>query len=125
MAQVLLCNFKGRRLKGALAAAAALSAETREVAVEEQVHTIGYLLGFDGFTPSSEPVGDGFKQELVVMYGFDDGKLEAFLSLLNAVKPSARPIKAMVTAHNMTWSALELYRELAAERLAIEAMMRR
>ncbi len=127
MAQVLLFNFGGRRLKGALAAAAAVSAAARVVAPDGQRHTIGYLLEFDGFIsspPDSEPP---FAAELAVVYGFDDGMLESFISLLNGLTPKVktRPMKAVVTAQNMTWTARALFRELAAERLALESIVKR
>ncbi len=77
--------------------------------------TLAQLLsGQEGQTAPEEPFGE----ELLVMDGLDQRRLDAVLSELRRRKVHI-PLKAVVTPTNALWTPGELYAELCREREAI------
>lgn len=125
MARVLLYNFADeKRRRAVMALLFRFSIPCREVAAEEQILPLGRVLGLEGFGDSGAgPEGDDtpFTDEMMVMH---DLSRRQFNGLLDGMKQAGVqvPLKAVVTPHNVGWSAVQLHRELRAEH---ETMARR
>lgn len=81
---------------------------------------IGFLAGMDGF---EEETADGqqasfvdMKEELLVLCGFSDEKVDQLLAQLKKAGVPRSVIKALVTETNAQWTVYELYRHLIEER---------
>ena len=78
--------------------------------------SIGALAGIPTFQITNQPYrGEDFQNEMMVMCGFKPDELDVFLKAYREVGIPPVWLKATVTPHNMTWSAAQLYRELAEE----------
>ena len=119
MARVLLYNFtdeaKRKKIKAILFRFAVPS---REIPPACQGLTLGALLegAESGETGAEEPPFDG---EMIVMH---DLTARQFNGLLDEMKRQGIrvPMKAVVTEHNIGWTSARLYREISAEREALE-----
>lgn len=84
----------------------------------DQGKTVGALLGLPlpaaqiGNRPGTVP------GEMLVLSAFTSQALEEFLNGFPAAGVPPIPLKAVVTAHNLTWTGVELYAELDKERRA-------
>lgn len=85
------------------------------VPTEKQGATLARILsGETGEITPAEP----FTEELLVMAGLNDRRLDTVLTELRRRKVHI-PLKAVVTPTNADWTAVELYEELCRERDAI------
>ena len=115
MTRVLLYNITGEKLTKIQTAAGLLWLVAIEVPEDAFGNPIGFMLGYEGFTPSDSP--ESFSEEMLVM--------ETLCSpLLDFMRKNGASValKAVVTEHNIAWSSARLHRELAAEH---EAMSRK
>lgn len=84
----------------------------------DQGKTVGALLGLPlpaaqlGNRPGTVP------GQMLVLSGFTGAVLEEFLNGFSEAGVPPIPLKAVVTAHNLTWTGVELYAELAKEHRA-------
>ena len=121
---ILLFGFDS--LLNILALGAAVSpfdAEVVPVARGDYNKPMGVLAGLDTeVTPSLPYAGGTLGGRMVVLCGLDE-KLEQVLTALN--QAGADCVKAVLTPHNRSWSALKLYAELQRERAAMERGGRR
>lgn len=108
---------------------------------------IGYLAGLDGFededmdpdrasvpgvgqqaspVPVKYPTagGEGINEELLVLCGFTEDRLEQLLERLKKAGVPKSVMKAIVTEFNAHWTVYELYGHLVEERRQIEEMQR-
>ena len=81
---------------------------------------IGFLAGMDGF---EEEPAEGqqasfvdMKEELLVLCGFSDERVDQLLAQLKKAGVPRSVIKALVTETNAQWTVYELYRHLIEER---------
>ena len=104
---------------------------------------IGYLAGLDGFEDESMvpgrpgvlgmgqqafpiPVkyssvsGEGINEELLILCGFTEERLELLLGRLKKSGVPRSVMKAIITESNAHWTVYELYSHLAEERRQIE-----
>lgn len=85
----------------------------------DQGKTVGALLGLPlpaaqiGNRPGTVP------GQMLVMSAFTGGTLEEFLNGFASAGVPPIPLKAVVTAHNLTWTGVELYAELDKEHRAV------
>ena len=88
-----------------------------EVSPAQQNRTLEALL--TGQDTTSAPEGLPFPDEMLVLSGLSS---EAFHTLLDTLRREGQTVrlKAVVTAHNRSWSAVRLHRELLAEAEALE-----
>ncbi len=114
---VLLYNFEPERARQIKTLCLPLKLRARIVAPEEYSLTLGDLL--DGREPG-EP-GETFSDEMLVMAGLPAPLMNRFLSAFRRKKLRPVALKAVITAANIQWDSLTLYRELSAE----DAAMRR
>lgn len=94
---------------------------------------IGYLAGLDGFE-SEDAISDmagvtgagqqassiPINEELLVLCGFTDERLEQLLGRLKRAGVPRSVMKAIVTESNAHWTVYELYSYLVEERRQIE-----
>lgn len=85
----------------------------------DQGKTVGALLGLPlpavqlGSRPGTVP------GQMLVLSAFTSQALEEFLNGFAGAGVPPIPLKAVVTAHNLTWTGVELYAELDKERRAV------
>lgn len=91
---------------------------------------IGFLAGMEGFeddpekehnTESGLDLPWAIKEELLVLCGFSDEKLDELLEKLKNAGVPGTVLKAVVTEVNARWTVYELYGHLLEERRQIEA----
>lgn len=116
MAATVLCyNITGKKGAELRALCAAQGVRAGTVSPEDQGKTIGALLGLP--LPAAQ-VGNRagtVPGEMLVLSGFTAAALDAFLDGLAAAGVGPIPLKAVVTAHNITWTGVELYAQLCRE----------
>ena len=81
---------------------------------------LAVLAGLDAADGPVQPYAGGpLGGRMLVLCDLDD-RLDDLLPALNRAGAGPECLKAVLTAHNRTWSALKLYQELVRERRAIE-----
>ncbi len=114
---VLLYNFEPERARQIRQLCLPLKIRTRLVAPAEYSLTLEDLL--DGKKPGDP--GESFPDEMLVMADLPAALMNRFLQAFRRKKVRPVALKAVVTASNIHWDSLTLYRELLAE----DAAMRR
>ena len=82
--------------------------------------TLGYLAGITGFSriPTTY-TGPEFPSEMMVFSGLDSDRLDIFLAEYKKASIPPIGLKAILTPHNVNWSAEKLYRELFQEHTSL------
>lgn len=113
---VLLYNFDRLRLKEVRKALAPLKVRIKTVPKEQFLQPVGYVAGIDGILPSDEKnSGESFTDEMLVMYGFGNEKIDLLISLLKHCPVEKVDLKAVITPHNVYWDSIRLYKEVKAD----------
>lgn len=113
---ILAFNFTEERLKALKLISMMLRVQLRAVMRSEMAHSIGYLAGVNGVEPVAEAyAGEETKEEMLVMCAFTRPDLDRLLAAIKKSKLQQVALKAMLTPHNATWSAVKLATELQAE----------
>ena len=77
---------------------------------------LGLLAGLSGFSPSAAPwEKETPAREAMVFCGLEQEDLDAYLSGYAAAEIEKIPLKAVLTPHNVAWTAEQLYEELMEE----------
>ena len=93
----------------------------RTVQAAELNETLGYLFSLPGYEKRSSPAFlTQSVPEMLVMHGFDQARLDAFLRFFREEGVRRVELKAVLTPTNAAWTAAELSRHLAAERDAMQ-----
>lgn len=100
---------------GRLAAAENGRLVLRQNCANEQV---GYLCGFNGFK-ASDGAPESISEEILLFSGFDSKSLNRLLAEIRSKGCGVR-LKAIVTAHNQSWTVKALEEELLKEHNAME-----
>ena len=80
---------------------------------------LGYLAGISGFhRENTTYTGMDFPSEMMVFSGLDSDMLDRFLEEYKKASIPPIGLKAVLTPHNIFWSAEELYKELSKEHQA-------
>lgn len=117
---VLLYNFEKSRLKSVRRVLAPLKVTVKTVSKRAFSQPVGYLAGIDGILPSDEKyTGEGFTDEMLVMYGFSSEMIDLLIALLKRSPVGKISLKAVITPSNVYWSSLALYEEIKAEHSAL------
>lgn len=121
-AQILLYNFKDEeRLRKIRRYLNRQKVSIRMVQAPEYLESLGYLFGIPGF--SKNPMfnlGGNFQEEMMVMNGFTDGQLDAFLAFFRENSLPPVRLKAVLTPVTRHWNSLRLYKELSREHAAMK-----
>ncbi len=97
-----------------------LQIETVDVPTRDYLQKLGALAKISGFIRTGAVYrGAEFPEEMLVFGGMDSDAVDAFLDACRAanLEPVAR--KAVLTATNLFWTPLQLYRELGREAAAL------
>lgn len=116
-ARVLAYGYADKEWKTLKAVCAGLDVRPRRVTEEEQTRPIGSFFGLTPRAKAPEP-GGTVPGPMLVLEGFSDRRLEAFLAALRTARAGAS-LKAVLTEHNAAWSGPALYAELTRERAAM------
>ena len=82
---------------------------------------LGYLAGISGFRRENMTyTGSEFPSEMMVFSGMDSDMLDRFLDEYKKASIPPIGLKAVLTPHNIFWSAEDLYRELFKEHQAYQ-----
>lgn len=114
---VLLYNFKNdQKLRGLKMIFLRMGVRMRVITPEMYLEPIGALAHIRGFELTGINYdGPGFEDEMMVMNGFSNARLDELLRQLRKNNIPRIHLKAIVTAHNASWNSLELHGELAKE----------
>ena len=90
------------------------------VPARDYAQKLGYLAGVKGF-PREKSIYDGmpFPAEMLVFSGLNSDQVDAFLAEYKKTGLPAIGLKAIVTPHNVFWTAEALFRELMKEHLSL------
>ena len=115
---ILVFNIPADKLSKLRFTCMRLGIQVRPVEPADYGQTIGALCGMADRTDSPAPE-ETFTEDMLVMNGFNQ---QLANRLLAALKQGRLPIrlKAVVTPTNALWNPVELYKELTAEREAIQ-----
>lgn len=88
----------------------------RNIDADEVDQKVGYLAGLDGFVreEGQGKIAPAVPEEMMVLYGFDNSRLDGLLRQLRKEKASVA-LKAVLTESNCSWSFRQLYEEIRAE----------
>lgn len=116
--KILLFGFEDLRAVVAVSAAVEpFGAEVVPVARADYGRSIAALAGLEG--PGGGPCAGGpLGGRMLVLCGLED-RIELLLPALAAAGAGPDCLKAVLTPHNRTWSALRLFEELSRERRAL------
>lgn len=116
---VLLYNIdkeKERKIKSVLLL---MKVRAKSVTPELFCEKIGVLTGVipqeDVQSDNIEKKISDFTDEMLVMSGFSNARIDTFLQMMRKKKIEKVALKAIVTPHNYQWNAYELHEELAKE----------
>lgn len=102
------------------AAAESFGAEAVPVARTDYNKPIAVLAGLDDVPGPVPPyTGGPLGGRMMVLCGLED-RIQALLPVLNRAGAGPECLKAVLTPHNRTWSALKLFTELRRERRALQ-----
>lgn len=121
-ATVLTFNLPEADFERLRALAASLGIRAKAVPPESFTLPLGAMLGIP-VGPSKAPVnGQSFDNPMLLMCNLDARQFDRLLQLLRTPGLPRIPLKAVLTPHNVGWSAIQLHGELLREH---EAMSRR
>ncbi|MCQ4021572.1 MULTISPECIES: DUF3783 domain-containing protein [unclassified Ruminococcus] len=113
---VLLYNFSDERLAKIQRALLPLKIRIKAVSINEYSQPLGYLAGIKDIEPTDEKFsGDGFTDELMLICGLNNTKLEALLRSLYKYGVGRIDLKAMLTPTNISWNSTQLYKAVKAD----------
>ena len=93
-----------------------LHIQTVKVKPTSYEQTLGYLAGISGFNRQNKTyTGPEFPSEMLVFAGMDSELVDAFLDAYKKASIPPIGLKAILTQHNIFWTATALYRELFQE----------
>ena len=104
---------KAAKLKGGLIR---MGIRIKNIQADQVGQTVGYLAGYDGYEENSEeeslPV---LEEEMLVMKGFSNRRLDELLLNLKKAGVPKIALKAVITESNLDWKFSDLYLELKEE----------
>ncbi len=113
---VLLYNFTGDRLKKIKMALLPLKMRIRIVEKPQFLQPLGFLAGIKGYSESPESFeAEGFDDELMLMSGFTNARINELLSSLYRHGLGKIDLKAVITPVNVGWNSIELYNAVKAD----------
>lgn len=121
MAQFILM-FGLNKDKEAVVRAAGSTIGATVVAVprKEYSQKLGTLANVQGFSRNKTAYsGPDFPAEMLVFSGMNSAQVDAFLAAYKKAEIPAIGLKAIVTPHNVFWTAEELFRELLKEHMQL------
>lgn len=121
MAQfILMFGLNSNKEAAVRSAAAAIGAAAVVVPRRDYSQKLGALAQVQGF-PRDKTVYNGpdFPAEMLVFSGMNSAQVDAFLAEYKKQGVPAIGLKAIVTAHNVFWTAEALFKELLKEHMSM------
>ncbi len=116
MGKILLFNVSAEKKAQIDTVCKGIGISTAAVAKEQYADPIGAILGIKGIEKSKTAYrGREFDRDMMVFHGVDSQTLDKFLELCGSEGIQPVDLKAVVTFHNIFWSAKKLYNELLKE----------
>lgn len=98
-----------------------LNIHTSKVKPSLYSQKLGYLAGISGFhRENTIYTGSDFPSEMMVFSGINSDMLDCFLKEYRKASIPPIGLKAVLTTHNIFWSAEDLYKELFKEHQILE-----
>lgn len=116
---MLAFNFAGERLQCLRKVCMSKHIRLTEKPAEEASKP---LAAFFGMAPACESANEGtfFTDEVLVMHGFTPGSMNAFLQTWRQAGQTPIRLKAALTPTNLTWTVIQLHKELVKEDNAMQ-----
>lgn len=116
MARILLFGLKKEKNRAVCKAAQKIGADVITVARKDYGQKIGALAGIKGFSMERKSYeGPDFATEMMIFSGMDPQQVDMFLAEYKATGEAPVALKAIITPHNVFWTAEALFRELMKE----------
>lgn len=120
MAKILLFGLQKEKNRAVCRAAQKISADVTVVNRRDYGQKIGALAGISGFHKDGKPYdGSDFAMEMLVFSGMLPTQVDAFLAEYKATGLPPVALKAVVTPHNVSWTADALFCELMKEHIQL------
>ena len=115
-ARILLFHVEQRKAGQIESVCQSLGIRISKIKPSSYSQKLGYLAGISGFNRRNTVYsGSDFPSEMMVFSGMDSGMLDHFLEEYKKASIPPIGLKAVLTPHNIFWSAKELYQELFKE----------
>lgn len=115
-AKILLFHMKPDKTKQIEAICRNLKIQTVKVKLTSYNQKLGYLAGITEFSRENTAyTGPDFPTEMLVFSGMDSEMIDTFLDQYKKASIPPIGLKAIITQHNIFWTAEELYKELLKE----------
>lgn len=115
-ARILLFHIEPNRAKQIETICRFLKIQVTKIKSSSYSQKLGYLAGISGFNRENITyTGPDFPSEMMVFSGMDSDKVDTFLDKCKEASIPPVGLKAIITPHNIFWSAEDLYRELFKE----------
>lgn len=118
-AKILLFHVQPEKTKQIESVCRSLKLQTVKIKPSSYNQKLGYLAGIKGFNRENTVYqGPDFPSEMLVFSGMDSDMVDTFLTKCRESSIPPINLKAVVTPHNVFWSAEALYKELLKEHLS-------
>ena len=92
--------------------------QVKEINRKDYTQKLGALAGIQGFPKEKKDyTGPEFPLEMVIFSGMDTNQVDTFLADYKKTGTPSVPLKAILTPHNIFWTAEALFQELWKEHL--------
>lgn len=116
---MLAFNFAGERLQCLRRVCMSKHIRLMEKSAEEAAKPLATFFGMASECESTDG-GASFTDEVLVMYGFTPGGMNAFLQAWRQAGQTPIRLKAALTPTNLTWTVTQLHEELVKEDNAMQ-----
>lgn len=119
MAQIILTfGLDKEKLRAVRGAAQKNGIQIKEISRKDYSQKLGVLAGIQGFSKEKAIYnGPDFPLEMMIFSGIDSAQMDTFLADYKKTDTPSVPLKAIITPHNIFWSADKLFQKLWKEHL--------
>lgn len=118
-ASVLLFHIAPEKTKQIEAVCRSLKLQVIKVKPASYCQKLGYLAGINGFDRENCTYTSAeFPTEMMILSGMDSDFVDIFLAKYKEASIPPIGLKAILTPHNIFWSAEDLYKELFKEHMS-------
>ncbi len=100
-----------------------MKVKIKVVEKKDYLQPLGLLAGGKEFTKAEEYAGEELTEEMMVMVGFSNQRMNELLMAFRKMGIERISLKAVLTPTNQHWNGLDLFHELRKERSQIEYAM--
>ena len=118
-AKVLVFHMERAKEKQIRLLCRRLNIEVVKVAARDYRQKLGSLAGIVGFAKETVTDGVELDGEMMIFSGMDSAAMDRFLAEYRKDGIEPVSLKAVITPHNIFWTAEEVYRELEREHASL------